>query len=228
MAFRSQKRTHDSYTPSSSSRTSRNGALYRRSSKETIQSSKGSISNSSVHTTSTAATRKDFFDRSEQGSDEVFSISHRKSLHSLEKRTFRFRNQSQSTVGTIRETGSVRSSTTTPTSKQEIRSSNISSFEDEDESSLPPTPRSSVYNLSTLPEPSPSPNRIYGVPSSTPLDDSLTNPYGDSQPFATMEVPTADKPPTRHPSFPLPPTDRMGTTTLSHTAPSRKKATFSG
>ena len=165
MAFRSRKKTYDSYTPSvSSSSTSMKGALYRTSSKETIQSYKGSISNFSVHTTSTTATRKDLIDRSEQGPGGVLSISDRKSFHSLDKPTFRLRNQSQSTVSTIREAGSVRSSTATSTSKQEISSSNITSSEDEDESPQS-TPRSSVYNLSTLPGPSPSssPTGIYGV-----------------------------------------------------------------
>src|SRR6266849_2137759 len=156
MAFPSGKETYDSNTPSS--RTSMNGAskpaLYRRSSN--TQSYRGSISNSSVHTTSTTATRKDLFDYSEQSPGGVASISHRKSFHSLEKPTFRFRNQSQSTVGTIRQAGSARSSTATSASKQEIYSLNIPSFEDEDEFLLPSTPRSSVYNLSMLPEPSPS------------------------------------------------------------------------
>jgi hypothetical protein len=230
MAFRSRKKIYDSNTPSiSSSRTSMNGALYRRSSKETIQSYRESISNSSMHTTSTAATRKDVLDYSEQGPDGVPSISHSKSFHFLEKSMFLSRNQSQSTVGTIGEAGSVRSSTVTSTSEQETRSLNVTSFEDEDESPLPSTPRSSVYNLSTLPEPSPSSSRIYGVPPSTPLGDPLTKPYGGSQPFATTEIPTADKPPAnlKHPSSLPPPTDRMGTTSLSHTVPSSKEATSS-
>ena len=225
MVFRSRKWTHDSHTLSiSSSRTSRNGALYRRSSTETIQSYKGSISNSSTHTTSTAATRKDLIDCSEQGPGGVPSISDRKSLYSLEKPRFRDRNQSQSTVGTIRDAGSVRNSTATSTLEREIRSLNMPAFEDEDESPLPPTPRSSIYNLSTLPEPSsPSSNRIYGVPPSTPLDDPLTRFYGDSQPFAITEIPTADNTPARHPSSLPPSTDRMGPTLLSHTVPSTKE-----
>jgi hypothetical protein len=204
MALRSRKNTYDSYTPPVSSSRTMNGALYRRSSKETIQSYKGSISNFSVHTTSTVATRKDLIDRSEQGPGGVPSISDRKSFHSLDKPTFRLRNQSQSTVGTICETGSVRSSTGTSTSKQENRSSNITSSEDEasDEDVSPQsTPRSSVYNLSILPEPSPSSSPIYGVPPSTPLGDPLTKPYGGSQPFAITKTPTADDPP---PDIPLP------------------------
>src|SRR6266849_3844405 len=169
MAFRSRKTTYDSYTPSvSSRRTSRNGALYRISSKETIQSYNGSISNSSVHTTSTAATRKDLFDYPERGPGGVASISHRKSFHSLEKPTFRFRNQSQSTVGTIRQAGSARSSTTISIS-EEIRSLNIPSSEDEDESLAPSTPpRSSVYNLSE-PDSEPSiPTPVNEYPTTAP------------------------------------------------------------
>jgi hypothetical protein len=235
MAFPSQKETYDSNTPSDlSNRKSMNEALHRRSSKlaskgTKIQSYRRSISNSSVHTTSTVVTREVLFDCSEQGPGGVPSISHRKSLHSLEKPTFHFRNQSQSTVGTIREAGSVRSSTTTSTLKQEIRSLNVPSFQGEDESPLPPTPRSSVYNLSSLPEPSPSSSRVYGVPPSSPLDDPSTKPDhdGDHQPFATTEIHTDDKPPARHPSSLPPPTDRMGTTSLSLTVPPSKEATSS-
>jgi hypothetical protein len=223
MAFPSQKETYDSNTPSDlSNRKSMNGALYRGSSKGTkIQPYRGSISNSSVHTTSTAATRKDLFDCSEQSPGGVPSISHCKSLHSLEKPTFRVRNQSQSTVGTIRKAGSVRSSTATSTSKQKIRSLNVPSFQGEDESPLPPTPRSSVYNLSTLPEPSPSSSRVYGVPPSSPLDDPLTKPYhdGDHQPFATTEIPADDKPLSRHPSSLPPPTIPSPFSPSSHRPP---------
>ena len=133
MFFPSRKESNDSNTPSDlSSRTSVIGALYRRSRKgTTIQSNRGSISNSSIHTTSEDQWQ---FDYTEQYPGGVYSISHPKSIHSLEKSAFTFRNQSQSTVGTIREVGSVRGSIATFTSTQEIRSSNIPSFEDEDES----------------------------------------------------------------------------------------------
>ena len=133
MLFPSRKESNDSNTPSDlSSRTSVIGALYRRSRKgTTIQSNRGSISNSSIHTTSEDQWQ---FDYTEQYPGGVYSISHPKSIHSLEKSAFTFRNQSQSTVGTIREVGSVRGSIATFTSTQEIRSSNIPSFEDEDES----------------------------------------------------------------------------------------------
>ena len=173
-----------------------NVAQYRRSSKQTaIQSYQGSISNSSVHTTSPASTCEDLFNFSEQNLGGTPCISHRKSFHSLEKPTFRFRNQSQSTVG------------------------NIPSFGDGGESPLPSTPRPSVYELSTLPEPSSS--RSYGVPPSNPLDNPLTERYRDSQPFAVMEIPTADNPPTRHPSSLPPLADRTGIS-LSYTVPSTK------
>ena len=206
MVFPPQKETYDSNT---SSHTPMNGAQYRRSSKRTtIQSYRGSISNSSVHTTSTAATDKGLFDYSEQSPGGLSSISHRKYFHSLEKSTFRIRNQSQSSIDTISEAGSVpgRSYTATSTSKQETRLLNTPSFEDEDESPLPSTSHSSQYNLSTLPEPGPSSSR-YGVPPSVLLDDPSTKPFGDSQPFAATEIPTADKPPARHPSS-LPPSSR--------------------
>jgi hypothetical protein len=115
MAFPSpsRKETYDN-TPSGpdSSRTSPKG------------SDRASISNSSVNTT-TAATSEDLFDYTEQNSDGGPSISDRKSFYSLDKPTSLFRNHSQSTIGTIREAGSVRSSTA---------SSNIPSFEDQDNS----------------------------------------------------------------------------------------------
>ena len=134
MAFPSRRETYDSNTPSDlSSRTQ-----YRRSPKRTtIQSDRGSISNSSVHTTSPATIYEDLFNYldSEQHSGGVYSISDSKSLHSLEKPMFRFRNQSESSIGTISEAGSARSSIAASTPKQEIRSLNIPSFEDEDESS---------------------------------------------------------------------------------------------
>ena len=187
MAFPSQTETHDSNTPSGLSiRTSMNGAEFRLSSiGTTIQSDRGSITNSSMHTTSTAATRKDLIDCS------ISPISHRKSFHSLEKPTSRFKNQSQNTTAS-------------------------------------PTPRPSVYDISTLPvprrPPGPGSNRI---PPFAPLDAPLTKPYGDSQPFATTETPTADNPAARHP-FSLPPTtDRIGTTSLSRTTPSTKGTTTS-
>ena len=184
-----------------------------------------------MHTTSTAATRKDPFDYPEQNPGGLPSISHLKSFHSLEKATFRFRNQSQSTVGTVRGpgAGSVRSYTATSTSEQEIRSLNTPSFEGEDEYPLPSetTPRSSLYDPSTLAEPGPSSSRIHGVPPSTPLDDLSTEPYGDSRPFATTEIPTADNPPANHPSSLPPPRDRrMDTVSLSHTVPSTKETPF--
>jgi hypothetical protein len=153
MAFHSRKEFYDFNTPSdSSSHTSTNRTLYRRYSIESIQSFRGSISNSSVHNTGTAATREDLFDFSEHGPGGFPSTSHRKSFHSLEKPTLPLRNES---IGTVHEAGSVRSSTAT-SAWQETRSLNIPSFEGEHESPLPSTPRSSVHNLSTLPEPSPS------------------------------------------------------------------------
>ncbi len=176
MAFLSRKDTCDSFTPSiSSSRTSRNGSLYRKSSKESIQSYQESISNSSVHTTSTAATRKELLDCLGQGSD---GDTDPKSLHAFEKPTFGFRNQSQSTVGTIREAEFDSNSTPPSTPKPDLFSLDDLSFEDEVESSLPSSPRSSVHSLSKLPDPSPRPSHIYGVPPSTPPDDPSTKPYG--------------------------------------------------
>ena len=104
MISSSQKETYESNTPSgSSTRTSIDGVLHHRSSKETTQSY---LSNSSVHTT-TAVVREDLFGVSEQGpvssNTRLSLILDDKSLHSLEKLSFKFGNQSQSTVCTIRD-----------------------------------------------------------------------------------------------------------------------------
>jgi hypothetical protein len=175
MSISSQNVTYDSYTPSgssSSNRTSINGALYHKSSEESLQSYQGSISNSSAHT-STAANDKDPFELS--GQDPVFhhssdsssgrdpSISDHKSFHSLLKTPFAFRNQSVSTVCTTREPESNRSSTAASTPSQKSRSLSILSLENEAESSLPSTSRSSptIPILITDPSPSPSPSPTY-------------------------------------------------------------------
>jgi hypothetical protein len=101
MSVSSQKlevpETNDSYTPLGESSSGRNGAPYRKS--DTPQSHQESISNSSVHT-STAAVVKDPFELSEQDP----SSSDLKSFHSLLKSAFDFRNQSPSTVCSIRDT----------------------------------------------------------------------------------------------------------------------------
>ena len=130
MAFPSRKETYDFDTSSDGYRRSPKGG--------TIQSDRSSISNSSVLNSSVragtgAATSEDLSNYSERNPGSVPSNSHRKSFHSLEKSTIRFGNQSQSTVGIIREAGSVRSSTATSSSTRSSKS-NIPYFEDEDES----------------------------------------------------------------------------------------------
>jgi hypothetical protein len=189
MGFSSQAETHDSNTPSNaSSHTSTIGnAPYRSSSRETIQSYQESISNSSVHTTSTASTHGDLFGHSGQGPDRDFPIPDHKSSHSLEKRTFGLRNQSLSTVCTIREPESDRGSIETSTPEQELRSLSLPSLENEAVSSLPSTPHSSAQIPVT--DPSPSSSSDCGVTLSTPSDDISTNPYSDSQPSATLRAP---------------------------------------
>ena len=198
MILPSRKETYDSYTPSVSSSASMNGVLHHRSSKETIQSQEGSISNFSFHS-ATAAIDKDLFDLSRQGhlsnhssntsNGQDPSISDYKSSHSLEKPTFRFRNQSLSTVCTISEPESDRSSTATSTPRHRFHSLSVSSLEDDAESSPPSTPRSSraiTPILITYPSPFLSP--VNAVPPSSSLDD------GDSQPLTTMETSTAATP----------------------------------
>lgn len=196
MSFSSQEETYDSDTPSSSSsRTSIDGfVLHYRSSKETIQTYQGSISNSSAHT-NTAVIHEDLFGFSEQG--PLPSVSHHssdltntrlsligdgKSLYSLEKQTSGSRNQSQSTVCTIPEPESNGGATATSTQGHEFRSLNRSSVEDEDESFHPSTARYSRDIASTLTTDL-CPSSIYAVPHSPPLDD------GDSQPLATGTTP---------------------------------------
>ena len=114
MAFLSRKETYDSNTPSDfPSRTSLNGALYHRT---IIQSYRGSISNSSVHTISPATTHEGLlFSPSGQGQYRDSPIPDHKSSHSLEKLTFGLRNESSSTVSTIHEPEFDRSSIETST-----------------------------------------------------------------------------------------------------------------
>ena len=176
--------TYDSYTPSSSSSssprsscTSINVALYHKSSEETLQSHQGSISNSSVHTF-TGAIVKDPFERQDPSSSD------HKSLHSVLKRGFDFRNQSLSTVCSIRDPESNRSSTATSTLPG--HSFILTSLEDETESSssLYFTPRSSLaISPALITDPSPSPSPVYAVLPSPPLDDD-----GDSQPSSDIEI----------------------------------------
>ncbi|KAI0286016.1 hypothetical protein BGY98DRAFT_253115 [Russula aff. rugulosa BPL654] len=189
MRFSSQEETQDSNVPTNtSSHTSITGnVLYRRSSEKTIQSYRGSISNSSMHTTSTVTTHEEDLSGPSwgQGPDRGFPIPDHKSSHSLEKLTFGDRNQSLSTVYTIREPEFDRSSIETSTPTQELRSLSLHSLEDKAVSSLPSTPHSSAYSPVTDPIPSSSLNYDYAL--STPSDDLLTKLFGDSQPSATWK-----------------------------------------
>jgi p21-activated kinase 1 len=172
-----------------------NGVLHHRSSKETIQSHQESISNFStsfsVHT-ATAAIHKELFHHSGQGplpSSESShhpsessngrdpTISDHKSFQSLQKPTFGLRNQSVSTVSTIRGPESNRSSAPTSTPRQSFRPPSLPSLEDADESSLPSTPRSSWGIAPTLvTDPRPSPSTVSSVSSSPTSDDHLLRP----------------------------------------------------
>jgi p21-activated kinase 1 len=238
MRFSSRDETCDTNTPSSpSSRPSVNGGIRRKSSNETIQSYQGSISNSSVHTISTAEssdTHKDLSDlsgprsppavshhSSESSTGQYPSIFDYKTFHSLEKPTSFFRNESLSTICTTREpnsdnesdSGSTSPSPSTP--KQEPSSLGLPTLEDVAEIYLPPTPRSPQAIVPTRVEaPSPStstgPSPVLTAPP-PPLNDPLMKSYGDSQPFATTEISTADTPSIRPTPFIPPPTDRIGT-----------------
>jgi p21-activated kinase 1 len=201
MVFSSQEETHDSNTPLN---TSIRTATYQ-----------GSISNFNGHTASTVHD-EDLFGPSGHSPDRDFPIPYHKSSYSLQKPTFGLRNQSLSTVGTTCEPESGRSSIETSTPKQEPRSLSLPSCENEAVSSLPSTLLSSAYTPVT--DPSPSLRSNYGVTLSTPIDDLLPKPYGDSQPSATMEISMADKAPIRPPPFLLRPTDRIGTTSRSRSS----------
>jgi len=211
MGFSSREETYDSNTPS-------NPSSHSRCSQETIIQCQGSISNFSVHTTSTAAHEEDPFGPSGRGSDRDSPYPDHKSSHSLEKLTFCLRNQSLSTVCTIHEPESDRSSIEIPTPEQELRSLSLPSpsLENEAISSLPSTPRSSSYSPVT--DPSPSSSYNYHATPTAPLDDLLTKvtkPYSDSQPSASMGISKADKAPIRPTPFLPPPTDRLGTISRS-------------
>ena len=168
-----------------------------------------------MHTTSTVTTHEEDLSGSSwgQGPDRGFPIPDHKSSHSLEKLTFGDRNQSLSTVYTIREPEFDRSSIETSTPAQELRSLSLHSLEDKAVSSLPSTPRSSACSPVTDPIPSSSLNYDYAL--STPSDGLLTKPFGDSQPSPTMEIPKADKAQIRPAFFLPPPTDRLDTTSRS-------------
>jgi p21-activated kinase 1 len=236
MRFSSRDETCDTNTPSgSSSRTPMNGGIRRKPSNETIQSYQGSISNSSVHTISTAEssdTHKDLFDLPRQCSTPAVShhssepstgqypfIFYHKSLHSLEKQTTLLRNQSLSTICTAGEPNSDCEYDSGPTSpstpKQEPGFSSLPTLEDEAEIYLPPTPRSPQTIVPTGPTRSkaltPStgtiPSPVFAAPP-PPLNDPLLKSYGKSP---TTEISTADTPSIRPTPFFPPPTDRIGT-----------------
>src|SRR6266436_749169 len=238
---------HSNTPSSSSSRTSINGRIRRRSSNETIESYQESISNDSVHSVSTVDTHRDQSDLAGQDSLPIvshrspesstgqgFSISDHKSLHSLEKSTHLSRNQSLSTINTIRESESDRESdsdsTSPSTPKLEPTFLNLPSLEDEAEISLPPSPRSPqaiVPNRVGAPSPSPSP--VFTAPPPPPLKGPLMKPYGDSQPFATTGISTTDIPSIRPTYFPPPPIDHIGTAPRSRSGtvtPKDKKGIF--
>ena len=189
MVFSSQKETHDSNIPSNTS--------------SRISTHQRSISNFSVHTTSTIRD-EDLFGHSEsgQGPDRDFPIPDHKSSHSLEKPTDHgLRNQSLSTIYTVREPESDHSSIETSTPNQELCSLSLPT--------LPSTLFSSAIIPFTVPSPSSSSN--YGVTLST---DHLTELYGDSQPSATVEILKADKAPTLSTPFLSTSTDSLSTTSL--------------
>jgi p21-activated kinase 1 len=235
MRFSSRDETCDTNTPSSSSsRTSINGGIRRKSSNETIQSYQGSISNSSVHTISTAEssdTHRDLSDlsgqcfppavsrhSSEPSTGQYPSVLDHKSLHSLEKPTSLLRNQSLSTICTTDEPNSDcesdSGSTSPPTPKQEPSPSSLPALEDEAEMSLPPTPRSPQAIVPTehtwakalSPSTGSSSSPVFAAP--PPLNDRLMKSYGKSP---TTEISTADTPSIRPTPFFPPPTDRIGT-----------------
>ena len=206
--------TYDSYRPSGSSSlsprslprsscTSINGALYHKSSEETLRSHEGSISNCSVHNFTPAIDEAPL-----ELSGQDPSISDHKSLHSLLKTTYNFRNQSLSTVCSIRDPESNRGSTATSTLRHSL---SLSSLDDEAESSLRPSLAVSP-TLITDSRPSQDSSPVYAVFTSTHTDD------GNSQLSSIMEImetSTTYTPSIRPADFLPRPSHRMGTTSRS-------------
>ena len=168
-----------------------------------------SISNSSVHTTSITHD-KDSVGLSSRDSlslissgpfrNQNTSVPNPKSRDSLEKSSLRLRNESQSSISTLRSKPD--GYTTTPIPEQGIRFSSPPSVEDEEETSPPSTPRASLVNafgLETdlIPSPISSP---FPLVTSKPsilflsdgdkagLSESLTSP----RPFKTNRVDPVD------------------------------------
>ena len=231
MRFSSRDETCDSNTPwSSSSLPSVNGGVRRIFSNETI-------SNSSVHTMSTADAHKDLSDfsaqcyppavshhhSSESSAGQHPSISHAKSSHSLGKPTCLTRNQSLSTMCTTREPNSDDGdsdsrSTASPSTPKQEPSSFLPALEDEaTEIPLPPTSRSPQSPQATVPtrakapglSPSPGFSPVVAAPPS--LNSPLMKSYSDSPLFATAESSTPNTPTTGSTAFSPPPTDHIGT-----------------
>ena len=216
MRFTSRDETCDSNTPSSSSsRMLINGAMRRKSSNETIRSYRGSISNSSVHTISTAeslgsasGSHKDLSDlpgqcpaasaastTSSRHSSESSTGQYPSIFKSLEKPTClsRNRNQSLSSIFTTREPNSDCESdigyTSPPTPKQEHSSLSFPTLEDEAEIPLPSTLRSpnAIIPTRTTKAPSPRPSPGFAIPP-PPLNGPLMKSYDESQLFTTTGI----------------------------------------
>ena len=165
-----------------------------------------SISNSSVHTTSTnhdiGLSSRDSLPLITSGPyrNQNFNVSDPKSHDFLEKSSFCLRNESQSSISTVLGPKS-NDYTPTPSPKQGTRFSSPQwhSAEDEDESSTLSTPRSSLaLSLKTDPIPSfsgpssPPPRKPSFLSSPPPLDPSVSH----HEPHSSLH--TSHKPP--HPS----------------------------
>lgn len=239
MSFSSRDETCDSNTPWGSSSSSPKST-----NEGNRLSYQGSISNSSLHTVSTADTHNDPSElsgqcppRTESPTGQYSSMIDIKSFHSFEKPTYHSRNQSLSSICTTRaresnfnsnfDCGSDSGGSTPPSTPRQDSSSPLSlpALEDEAEFSLPPTPSRSppavltpqvkTPNLSPSPGPSP-----VIAPPRAPFNGSLIKSYTDPPLFATTGISAGDTPTVG----PTPsPTDRIRTRPRASTVTSKEK-----
>ena len=152
-----------------------------------------SISNSSVHTTlithdkdSIGLSSRDSLSLIPSGPfrNQNTSILNHKSRDSLEKSSLRLRNESQSSINTLRSKPD--SYTTTPILEEGIRFLSSPSIKDEEETSPPSTPRASLVNtfgleMDLIPSPISSPFPL--IPSKTSIPFSSD---GDKVGFSSL------------------------------------------
>ena len=203
MSLPSQTETHDSPPSGPSNRTSINSVLHDISARESIQSQEGSISNFSVHSTTTSTLYKELIGNLGQGGVlPPVSLCSSDSSSGQDPSTsdYKYRSYQKPTSGSRNQCLSVCTTCGAESNRSSASSApSLLSLEDvaeTTESSLPSTPLPSRAIASTLiTDPSPSPTHVYAVPPLPSLGD------GDSQTLAAMEISTTDTPFTRLANF---------------------------